>query len=389
VADVKPTVPLWLEDAYAPRPPLRGDVAADACVIGGGVGGLATAWKLLDRGLSVVLLEAREIAGGASGRNGGFFISGAAPMYHDARSRWGAERAAAIQRATLDAQREMLDVAIAIGARSHFRMAGMLRLAVDAEEADDVRAHAAALIEDGFAAELVEPSALPAPLSAPERLGLVSPDDGAVHPARWLRALAAALERRGARIYEDTVALDHEVHTANGSVRAARVVVAMDGGLAALVPSARAVRPRRLNMLATEPVPRVFPMPVYARYGHEYLQQTMDGRIALGGFSDLDGEASWTDREELSEPVQRRLDEYLHDELSVDAAVTHRWVGVVGYADDPLPRCGAVPGSGGRVLALGGYNGTGHVQAWVAAGVVAALAAGEAAENPYAEIAAP
>jgi hypothetical protein len=32
-----------------------------------------------------------------------------------------------------------------------------------------------------------------------------------------------------------------------------------------------------------------------------------------------------------------------------------------------------VPGTAGRVLALGGYNGTGNVQAWVASRVVADL----------------
>ena len=55
--------------------------------------------------------------------------------------------------------------------------------------------------------------------------------------------------------------------------------------------------------------------------------------------------------------------------------MTHRWVGIVGYAEDPLPACGAVPDAGGRVFALGGYNGTGHVQGFVAAGVVADLLA--------------
>src|SRR3954452_6219405 len=148
----------------------------------------------------------------------------------------------------------------------------------------------------------------------------------------------------------------------------------MDGGLAALVPAAAAVRARRLNMLATEPVAPLLPWPVYARHGHEYLQQTADGRIALGGFSALDGDASWTDRDEISAPVQRRLDAYLREELGVRARVTHRWAGVVGYAADPMPRCGPVPGTAGRLLALGGYNGTGHVQAWVAAGVVVDLA---------------
>jgi glycine/D-amino acid oxidase-like deaminating enzyme len=211
---------------------------------------------------------------------------------------------------------------------------------------------------------------------------------------RWLRALAAEIERRGATIHAHTRVsapprADGDgglVRTDRGDVRADVAVVAMDGGLAALVPEAAAVRSRRLNMLATEPVAERLPFPVYARHGHEYMQQTADGRIALGGFSDLDAEESWTDREDISDRVQRRLDAYLRDELGVDALVTHRWVGLVGYAEDPMPHCGEVPGSGGRVLALGGYNGTGHVQAWVAASAVAAQVAGEAVEHLYAPL---
>jgi glycine/D-amino acid oxidase-like deaminating enzyme len=143
-------------------------------------------------------------------------------------------------------------------------------------------------------------------------------------------------------------------------------------------------------MLATAPVPAILDCPVYARHGYEYVHQTPDGRIALGGFSDLDGDASWTDRETVSSAVQARLDRYLAEELGLAGPeVTHRWAGVVGYAEDPLPRAGAVPGSDGRVLALGGYNGTGHVQAWVAAKAVAAQALGAPAETPYAPVDAP
>ncbi len=177
------------------------------------------------------------------------------------------------------------------------------------------------------------------------------------------------------------------VVTDGGTVRCERAVVAVDGALAALVPAAGAVRARRLNMLATAPVEPLLPCPVYARYGHEYVQQAADGRIALGGFSDLDGAASWTDRPETSAPVQARLDAYLGAELGLAGApVTHRWAGIVGYAEDPLPRCGAVPGTGDRIFALGGYNGTGHVQAWVAAGLVAARIAGADADGLYAAV---
>ncbi len=58
------------------RPPLAGALAADVCVIGGGIAGCATALELAERGYRVVLLEAKRIAWGASGRSGGQAIFG-------------------------------------------------------------------------------------------------------------------------------------------------------------------------------------------------------------------------------------------------------------------------------------------------------------------------
>lgn len=57
-------------------PVLAGDLSADVCVVGGGFSGLNTALELAERGLSVILLEARKIGWGASGRNGGQLIRG-------------------------------------------------------------------------------------------------------------------------------------------------------------------------------------------------------------------------------------------------------------------------------------------------------------------------
>ncbi len=59
-----------------PRPVLDGDIETEVCVIGGGMAGLATALGLAERGRKVVLLEARRLAWGASGRNGGMVGSG-------------------------------------------------------------------------------------------------------------------------------------------------------------------------------------------------------------------------------------------------------------------------------------------------------------------------
>lgn len=370
------TTPLWQDEPYAGRAPLDGDRSCDVCVIGAGIGGVALARRLTAAGVDVLVLEADVCGGGATGRNGGFFIAGAAPMYHRGVETFGHERARRIHAATLAAQDEMLEAADEAGADAHFRVRGLLRIATDDAEAADVRAHHAALDHDGFPASLLEGDRLPAALRRPGRAAVLTPHDGTVHPVRWVRALAAGLpicERTRVTAPPRAGVGGVSVATDRGTVTADRVVIAADGALGALAPVAGAVRPRRLQMLATAPVaPGLLPLPVYARYGHEYAQQLPDGRITLGGFSDLDGEAGWTGEATVSAPVQERLERWLADELGLAGVpITHRWAGVVGYVDGALPRVGPVPGSGERVWGMGGYNGTGHVQAWVAARVVA------------------
>jgi len=380
------TEPVWAEAAPAPRPPLAADAEAEAAVVGAGIGGLATAWHLAERGIAARVVEARTVAAGASGRNGGFLIAGAAPMYNDARRRFGPDLARRIQRATLDAQEEIYAAASVVGAASAFRRVGMLRLAVDEREAEHVREHAAALAEDGFPGRVVEEGELPEVLRRPGRLGLATDHDAAMQPVRWLGALARALEARGVAIHEGTSVAaprplaggGHELVTAGGPVlRAGVVVVACDGALGTLAPSMGGrVRSRRLHMVATAPLGwEHVARPVYARYGHEYHQQLPDGRIALGGFSDLDGESSYTTQATGSRRVFARLGAYLAEELGVDAPVTHRWVGLVGYTADERPVAGPVPGVPG-LYALGGYCGTGNVCAWLAGRIVAELVAG-------------
>jgi len=148
-------------------------------------------------------------------------------------------------------------------------------------------------------------------------------------------------------------------------------VVAADGPLPGLVPGAAdTVRARRLHMVATAPLPgRIVGTLVYARWGYEYFQQTPDGRIALGGFSDLDGDASYTSEERGDPRIWERLELYLRDELgSEDAEITHRWVGVVGFSDDDRPFARQVRDG---LYAVGGYSGTGNLIGLIAGRAVA------------------
>jgi glycine/D-amino acid oxidase-like deaminating enzyme len=384
------TFPFWLDAPYEPRAPLAGAAEADVCVVGGGIGGLSCAARAAERGLSVVLLEARTVAAGASGRNGGFLLAGTALFHNDARDRYGAETARRLYARTLEEQREVVELAGALGAGDLVRRVGCLRLAAEDREEPHVRAHADALREDGFPAELIEREDLPAALRRRGRVGCFTPGAAALQPARWLRALAAAADAAGVRIFEGSPVLgpvpapgEGAVVTGGGSVRARHVVVACDGALPALVPEYGArVRPRRLHMVATAPLgERVLDTLVYARWGHEYFQQLPDGRVAIGGGSDIDGERSYTDREEGSEEQWARLHGYVRDELGLRTAITHRWVGVVGYSDDGRPYVEEVRGRPGLHV-LGGYSGHGNLVGRLAGRAVAdRIVTGRATED--------
>ena len=164
-------------------------------IVGGGVTGCACALRLAEAGKRVRLFEAREIAGGASGRNGGFALRGGAPAYDVARVELGAEQARALWTLTeryLDRLEQL--------AGDAFRRTGSLHLAVDAGERAELEAEHEALHEDGFAVEWRDE--LPEPLAGRFDGAIFHPPDGSLQPARWVRRLAARAVEAGAELRE-------------------------------------------------------------------------------------------------------------------------------------------------------------------------------------------
>jgi gamma-glutamylputrescine oxidase len=120
---------------------------------------------------------------------------------------------------------------------------------------------------------------------------------------------------------------------------------------------------------------------VYSRWGYEYFQQRPDGRLLIGGFSDLAGDDSYTDSDIGSERIWERIERLILEDLGLKAEITHRWAGVVGYSDDGLPYVGQVPGRPGLHVA-GGYSGHGNVPGFLAGKLVADSIAGVRRDGP-------
>ena len=77
-------------------------------------------------------------------------------------------------------------------------------------------------------------------------------------------------------------------------------------------------------------------------------------------------------RDDGSAAVWERIRRYLADDLGVEAPITHRWVGTVGYSEDGLPVVGERDG----VYVAGGYSGHGNVLGYLAGQQLADLIAG-------------
>ena len=253
------TMSYWLQEAHDSPPRARLDGAPDVAVVGGGITGCSCALALAEAGMRVRLFEAREIAGGASGRNGGFALRGGAAPYPVMVDSIGRERAASLWRWT---ERELRELALLAG--DAFRSIGSLRIAADDEERAELEEEHAALQADGFDVEWCDE--LSAPLADRYPAAIFHPPDGVLQPARVVWRLAARAAAAGVEIHE------HTLIASIAETGAETVVVATDGypsGLAGELEGL--IVPTRGQVIATEQIPeRFFEIPHYGRHGFDY-----------------------------------------------------------------------------------------------------------------------
>ena len=296
----------WLDsvaadDPLTPRPALGGDLDVDVAIVGGGFTGLWTAYALrrADPTVRVAVLEAEVCGFGASGRNGGW-ASALLPMsLHTLAGRHGRVAAVAMQRAMFDAVDEIRRVCDDEGIDCHYAKDGSLHAATNPAHVHRLRAEldeARAFGLGDDALRWLDRRDAARRIDVPGLLGATyTPHCAAIHPARLVRGLARAVERRGATVHERTRVRQlapGRVTTDHGVVRAATVVRATEGYTPLLADQHRAVIPLYSLMVVTEPLPA----DVWERIGWRgretfsdarhliiYAQRTADGRIAFGG----------------------------------------------------------------------------------------------------------
>lgn len=222
--------PLWDEDVTpAEFAPLAGDRAVDVAVVGGGITGLTTALRCKEAGLTVAVVESRQVGAGTTGRTTGKLSSQHDLFYASLIADLGKD----VARAYATANETALDVIREVTARysidAYLSTLPNYVFTRDESQVDAVRAEAKAAAGLGLPATFVEDVGLPFDV-----LGAVRFDDQLqLHPKRLVYGLAAAVDRDGSSVHEHTRAVDVSetgdgvaVRTDRGTVRADHAVIA-------------------------------------------------------------------------------------------------------------------------------------------------------------------
>lgn len=372
------------------RPELPGSLQTDVVIVGAGYTGLWTAYylKQAEPTLRIVVIDQRHVGYGASGRNGGWLtnsITGGREQYLKTHSRDEIERFQREANATVD---EVIRVAQVEGIDADILKGGEFNVAYTPAQEARLRAWFDAEKQwTSTDVELLEADDAKAMINvANTRAAIWHPHAARIQPAKLVAGLAAAVERLGVAIYENTRAteiLPHRVRTERGDIDADFVVRATEGFTARLKGLRRSWLPMNSSMIATEPLsPEVWSELNWSKgevlgdmaHVYMYAQRTADDRIAIGGRgvpykygsrTDLDGQTPQVTVETLRRILTRFFP------ATEGAQIEHAWSGVLGVPRDWSATVGLDRTTG--IAWGGGYVGTGVTSTNLAGRTIADL----------------
>ena len=386
--------------ATAPReqrfPALQSNLDSDVAVVGGGLAGLSAAIELAERGFSVVLLEAREVGWGASGRNGGQVIAGLACEQSTIEQQIGEAESRKVWGMTLEALRLIGDRRVRFGIDCDWQP-GYLSVAIGARKARALqtwqqhmqRAYA-------YDTQWIGPQDLAGWIASPRfHSGVHDPLGGHLHPLKYSLGLARAAAGLGVRIHENSAVVGVEpgstvrVRTATGCVSASHVLLAGNVYLNGLAPVLeRRIMPVGTYIVASEPL-----APPLARslvpsqsavcdtnFVLDYFRLTVDHRVLYGGRVSY----STATPMHLARSMQSRMARTFPQLQGTK--VEFAWGGFVDISMNRAPDFGRLPDRDARgsakahanVYYLQGFSGHGLALTGLAGRLVAEAIAGSA-----------
>ncbi|OYY55670.1 MAG: FAD-dependent oxidoreductase [Halothiobacillus sp. 28-55-5] len=372
-------------------PRLEGDTEADVCVVGGGFAGLSAAIELADRGYSVVVLEAKTIGWGASGRNGGQIIAGLACEHSVIEKALGLDAAKQVWGMTLEALDLVHERVKRFNIQCDLRP-GFLGVAVNARKGAALRQwfdDMAKKYQYDTDTQWIEPAHIKQWIDSPRfHSGYHDRRSGHLHPLNYTLGLARGAQGLGVQIFEHSPVQamskgePAQLQTGHGSVKARFVVLAGNMYLPEVSPGlapalAKRIMPVGTYIVATEPLDPTLTAELIptrsavcdSNFVLDYFRFSADNRMLFGGRVSY----STMTPPNLKEDMHKRMKRVFPQLAS--AKVAYSWGGFVDITMNRAPDFGRVAPN---VYYLQGFSGHGVALTGMAGKMVAEAIAGQA-----------
>ena len=281
------------------RPSLEGEHVADVCIIGAGFTGISAALQLAENGYKVIVLEGERVGFGASGRNGGQIVNGYSRDLETIARRYGPDKAQRLGEMSLEGGRIIRERVAKYNIACDLVDGGFFAAFTDKQvrEMAHVKAHWETHGHSGL--EMVSKAEVGRYVKSDRYVGgMIDKLGGHIHPLNLVLGEAAAVERLGGKIFEQSrvtgvdMGANPVVRTAKGSVVAKYVLVCGNAYLGNLLPKITdKMMPVSSQVMATEPLdPALIEDMLPANYCVEdanyvldYYRRTADNRLLYGG----------------------------------------------------------------------------------------------------------
>lgn len=365
-------------------PALAESATADVCVVGAGFTGLGAALELASKGLSVVVLEAKTVGFGASGRSGGQIASGYAAGMMDAAEIVGIEDVVRLWEFSESAKRILYNRINRFNINCDFGL-GELFAAPKKSHLNWLREEQRFCEETfGYSGyRWIERDELRNLVAGDRYIGaLLDEEGGHLHPLNYTLGLADAAVKAGVRIFENSAALDIEkganvrVRTSQGYITANSLVLAGNAYLKEFsLPPHKHIMTVESSILATEPLGAERAGQILSTtacvadtyFDLDYFKITPDTRLVYGG-QDL----SWRKQSLQDNSVRRSMLKTFP--MLKDVKIDYKWDGLLAVTKHRLPDVGRV---GSNIYYAHGYSGQGVLLSAVISEILADAISGD------------
>jgi glycine/D-amino acid oxidase-like deaminating enzyme len=378
---------VWLNAGNAPPkryPLLRGHHETELAIVGGGLSGALIALTMAEAGVNVVLLESARVARGSTAASTALLLQEPDMDLGALRDRYGMAASRRIWRISRDAARELIATIKRLRIACDLSERPSIYFTDSLEHARSLRRELELRHQADLGGTWLSPGVLRQRTGMTGAGAIATRGNAQFNPYRAGVGMARAASRAGAAIYERSAVrrivparTGVRLHTALGSIDAAKVVIATGYATPHFRPLAGRFGMRHTYVLATRPLTpaerrEVGLGPVLlwdTERPYHYARWTRDHRLLLGGADRAVRPGSR--RPAVFADAVRELREHFEGlypalaEIGIETA----WEGLFAMTPDSLPYIGAHRRYPHHLFALG-YGGNGMTFASLAARIL-------------------